>query len=188
MTDKRKILWKVFLSTLYLSAFTFGGGYVIVTLMKRKFVDEYHWIEEDEMLDLTAIAQSAPGAVAVNGAIVVGYKLAGLAGALTAIIGTVIPPFVIISVISAFYTAFRDNFIVSQVLEGMQAGVGAVIAVVVYEMGSGIVHGRSPASHRDHGPGLSRRPALGVNVVCIILVCIVIGVARTLYRERGKTN
>lgn len=73
-------LWKIFISTLYLSTFTFGGGYVIVTLMKKKFVDEYHWIEEDEMLDLVAIAQSSPGAIAVNGAIVVGYKLAGSRG------------------------------------------------------------------------------------------------------------
>ena len=62
---KQKVLWKLFLSTLYLSAFTFGGGYVIVTLMKDKFVDKYHWIEENEMLDLIAIAQSAPGAIAV---------------------------------------------------------------------------------------------------------------------------
>ena len=72
---KKSVLWTLFFSTLYLSAFTFGGGYVIVSLMKKKFVDEYHWIEEDEMLDLIAIAQSAPGAIAVNGAIVVGYKL-----------------------------------------------------------------------------------------------------------------
>ena len=78
--NKKKILLRLFLSTLYLSAFTFGGGYVIVTLMKKKFVDEYHWIEENEMLDLVAIAQSSPGAIAVNGAIVVGYKLAGIAG------------------------------------------------------------------------------------------------------------
>lgn len=85
MRKKQKVFWKLFLSTLYLSAFTFGGGYVIVTLMKDKFVDKYHWIEENEMLDLIAIAQSAPGAIAVNGAIVVGYKLAGLAGVLTAI-------------------------------------------------------------------------------------------------------
>ena len=77
MKDDGRILWKLFFSTLYLSAFTFGGGYVIVTLMKKKFVDGYHWIEEDEMLDLTAIAQSAPGPIAVNGAIVVGYKLQG---------------------------------------------------------------------------------------------------------------
>lgn len=80
-----KKLWKIFWSTFYLSAFTFGGGYVIVSLMKKKFVDEYHWIEEEEMLDLVAIAQSAPGAIAVNGAIVIGYKLAGIAGILTAI-------------------------------------------------------------------------------------------------------
>ena len=71
--SRKTILWKLFISTLYLSAFTFGGGYVIVTLMKNKFVDEYHWIEENEMLDLVAIAQSSPGAIAVNGAIVIGY-------------------------------------------------------------------------------------------------------------------
>lgn len=79
---KKSVLWTLFFSTLYLSVFTFGGGYVIVSLMKKKFVDEYHWIEEDEMLDLIAIAQSTPGAIAVNGAIVVGYKLAGLPGVL----------------------------------------------------------------------------------------------------------
>ena len=93
--DQEKRLWKIFWSTFYLSAFTFGGGYVIVSLMKKKFVDEYHWIEEEEMLDLVAIAQSAPGAIAVNGAIVIGYKLAGIAGILTAIAGTVIPPFLL---------------------------------------------------------------------------------------------
>ena len=93
MKNKKEVLKKLFFSTLYLSAFTFGGGYVIVTLMKQKFVDELHWIEEEEMLDLIAIAQSAPGAIAVNGAIVVGYKLWGLLGALVAIFATIIPPF-----------------------------------------------------------------------------------------------
>ena len=124
MRSKKEVLLKLFVSTLYLSAFTFGGGYVIVTLMKKKFVDECHWIEEDEMLDLVAIAQSSPGAIAVNGAIVVGYKLAGVIGALVAIVGTVIPPFLIISLISVFYNAFRENYIIAQLLEGMQAGVG----------------------------------------------------------------
>ena len=95
MKCKKKVLWKIFISTLYLSAFTFGGGYVIVTLMKKKFVDDYHWIEKNEMLDLVAIAQSSPGAIAVNGAIVVGYKLAGMLGTLVAIVGTIIPPFLI---------------------------------------------------------------------------------------------
>ena len=65
---KKKKLLRLFIETFYLSAFTFGGGYMIVSLMKKKFVNEYHWIEEDEMLDLVVIAQSAPGAIAVNGA------------------------------------------------------------------------------------------------------------------------
>lgn len=137
--DPKKVLWKIFWSTLYLSAFTFGGGYVIVTLMKDKFVDQYHWIEEEEMLDLIAIAQSSPGAVAVNGAIVVGYKLQGITGSLVAILGTILPPFVIISVLSAAYQSLKDQFIISQLLLGMQSGVGAVIASVVWDMGSDIL-------------------------------------------------
>ena len=72
-----KTLWQLFLSTLYISAFTFGGGFVIVTFMKKKFVDELHWIDEDEMLDLTAIAQSSPGSIAVNAAILVGWRVYG---------------------------------------------------------------------------------------------------------------
>ncbi|MDY2681656.1 MAG: chromate transporter [Faecalibacterium prausnitzii] len=60
-----KILWKLFIMTLYISAFTFGGGFVIITFMKRKFVDELHWLEEDEMLDLAVLAQASPGAAAL---------------------------------------------------------------------------------------------------------------------------
>ena len=137
--SKDEILKKLFLSTLYLSAFTFGGGYVIVTLMKTKFVDQYHWIDEEEMLDLVAIAQSCPGAIAVNGAIVVGYKLAGLTGVLCSVIATVIPPFVILTAISFCYAAFRSNLFVGWMLKGMQSGVGAVIMEVSWGMASGIV-------------------------------------------------
>lgn len=139
MENKAKIRLKLFISTLYMSAFTFGGGYVIITLLKQKFVDELHWIDEKEMLDLVAIAQSSPGAIAVNGAIVIGYKLDGILGAFIAILGTVLPPFLIISVVSYFYEAFQSNLIVSLMLEGMQSGVAAVIAAVVINMGVGIV-------------------------------------------------
>lgn len=186
MENRKKVLQKIFLSTLYLSAFTFGGGYVIVTLMKKKFVDEYGWIREDEMLDLIAIAQSAPGAIAVNGAIVVGYKLAGMAGAVTAIIATVIPPFVIISLISVCYELFRDNFIVSQILEGMQAGVAAVIAAVVWEMGAGIVRGKDPASLMIMAGAFAAACIFQVNVVWIVIVCALLGVIRTLWGRRKE--
>ena len=73
---------KLFSSTFSLSAFTLGGGYVIVPLMRKKFVDELHWLEEKEMLDLTAIAQSSPGALAVNASILIGYRIAGVLGAI----------------------------------------------------------------------------------------------------------
>ena len=88
-------LWKLFLSTLYISSFTFGGGFVIVTFMKKKFVDELHWIDEQEMLDMTALAQSSPGAIAVNAAILVGWQVEGLIGMIVAVLGTIIPPMVI---------------------------------------------------------------------------------------------
>ena len=187
MKNKKEVLLKLFISTLYLSAFTFGGGYVIVTLMKKKFVDEYHWIQEDEMLDLVAIAQSSPGAIAVNGAIVVGYKLAGMIGAITAIIATIIPPFLIISLISVFYNAFRSSFLISRLLEGMQAGVGAVIAAVVYEMAGGIIQGKSPVSVLIMAGAFASTCFFGVNVVFVILICGLIGVVRTLIaRKEGN--
>ena len=120
--NKTLLLKKLFFSTLYLSAFTFGGGYVIVSLMKTKFVDNLHWIDENEMLDLIAIAQSSPGAVAVNGAIVIGYKLCGVPGVIFSILGAIIPPFFVISIISGFYTLFQENTAVLALLNGMRAG------------------------------------------------------------------
>ena len=179
------ILRSLFFSTLYLSAFTFGGGYVIVTLMKKKFVDDYHWIDEPEMLDLIAIAQSSPGAIAVNGAIVIGYKLAGIAGVLTAVLATVLPPFVILSVISVCYTAFRSLYVVSWMLKGMQAGVGAVITDVVFEMASGIVSGRQYFSGFLMVAAFAANYCLQVNAVVIILFCIMLGLLLTLHREKG---
>ena len=76
--DKKNKYWQLFLSTFKLSACTFGGGFVIIPLMRERFVKELHWIEEEEMLDLTAIAQSSPGSIAINASILVGYHVAGI--------------------------------------------------------------------------------------------------------------
>ena len=185
MKQKHRLL-VLFLKTLYISAFTFGGGFVIVTFMKKCFVDELHWIDEQEMLDFTALAQSCPGAIAVNGAIVVGYKLAGLAGTLIAIIGTIIPPFVIISLISAFYHAIRDNYLVSQMLEGMQAGVGAVIASVTYEMGCGIIKKKDNVATIVMIAAFIAACLLGINVIYIVIASGAFGVIRTIWNRRRK--
>lgn len=183
MGEKRKILFQIFISTLYLSAFTFGGGYVIVTLMKKKFVDQYHWIEEKEMLDLIAIAESAPGAIAVNGAVVVGYKLAGAAGVVTAVVATILPPFVILSLISVFYDVFRENVLISQMLTGMQAGVGAVIASVTYDMAVGVVQEKRISSIIIMGVSFAAASFFGVNVIYVILVCLALGIFQTILNK-----
>ena len=130
MKEKKKY-WTLFLSVMQLSAFTFGGGFVIIPLMRKKFVEKLHWLDEQEMLDLTAIAQSSPGAIAVNASILVGYRVAGVPGALLTVAGTILPPLVIIAVISMFYTAFRDNVFVGMAMNGMLAAVAAVICDVV---------------------------------------------------------
>lgn len=184
LNEKRKVLKKLFFEALYLSAFTFGGGYVIVSLMKKKFVDELHWIDETEMLDLVAIAQSAPGPIAVNGAIVVGYQLAGLSGATVAILATILPPLVILSVISYFYEAFRDSQIVSTVLFGMQAGIGAVIASVVWDMGLSVVKQKSAAQDAIMLAAFLLACVFRVNVVYIILACLALGALRVLFAAR----
>ena len=85
-TGGKGVLLKLFWSMLYISTFTFGGGFVIITFMKRKFVDELHWLEESEMLDMTALAQSSPGAIAVNAAILVGWRVHGLSGMAVAVV------------------------------------------------------------------------------------------------------
>ena len=177
-------LWKIFFSTLYLSAFTFGGGYVIITLLKQKFVDDLHWIDEEEMLDLVAIAQSSPGAIAVNGAIAVGYKLAGWAGIVVSVLGAVIPPFVILTVISFFYEAFRSNFVVQNLLRGMTAGVSAVIFSVVWDMGSGIVRSGDRLRILVMAAAFIANYYLKINAVVIILAAAAIGGVRTVLRER----
>lgn len=179
----------LFLSMLYLSAFTFGGGYVIVTLMKKKFVDKYHWISEKEMLEITAIAQSAPGAIAVNGAIILGYRIAGMAGAAVSVLGTILPPIVILSLISLFYDFFRDNIIVSQVLAGMQAGVAAVIADVVIEMGSNVIKEKNVLSILIMFLVFTASYILKINVIYIILFCIGVGILRGIWNlKRGTTK
>lgn len=176
--------FKLFWATFSLSAFTFGGGYIIVPLMRKKFVEEYGWIEENEILDLTAIAQSSPGAIAVNASIIIGYRLAGIAGAFVSMMGTILPPFLILSVISLFYQAFRDSSIVSALMKGMQAGVAAVICDAVISMGADVLKKKSVLSVILMIAVFVASFLFNVNVVLIILLCAAVGFVSTLYREK----
>lgn len=143
MKLRKKPYLELFISTFMLSACVFGGGYVIVPLMRKRFVDKLHWIDESEMLDLISIAQSSPGPVAVNASVMVGYRVAGAAGAIITALGTVLPSFAIISVISFFYRLFGDNAFIAAILNGMRSGVAAVICSVVVDFDIDVLRSKS---------------------------------------------
>ena len=175
MDKKQSRLLELFLTCLYISSCTFGGGFVIVTFMRRKFVEEKHWISDAEMLDLTALAQSSPGAIAVNAAILVGWK---------AVLGTIIPPLAIISVISLFYAAFASNKYIALLLRGMQAGVAAVILDVVCSLGANVLKKPSPWNYIVMLGAFVATFFFDVNVVWIILAAALIGIVRALLARK----
>ena len=180
----RAKLWPLFLATLYISTFTFGGGFVIVTFMKRKFVDSLKWLSEEEMLDFAALAQASPGAIAVNAAILVGWRVCGFAGMVVAVLGTILPPMVILSVVSLFYAAFAANRWVALALKGMQAGVAAVILDVACGLGAGVAKERSALSLALMAGAFLASFVFGVNVIFIILAAALAGVGKTLWHKR----
>lgn len=180
---------QLFAATFTLSAFTFGGGYVIVPLMRKKFVEQYHWIEEKEMIDLIAIAQSSPGMIAVNTSIMVGYRLAGVLGALFTVIGTALPPLITISVIFLFYDRFRESPAVAAVLKGMSAGVAAVVVDAIVKMGKNIVEEKSWFSIATMVLSFLAVFAFDADVKVIILCCAVAGIANAVWnRRRAKSG
>ena len=186
--EKKNKLWKIFKSTLYLSAFTFGGGYVILTLMKDTFVDKLKWIDKDQMLDMTAIAQSAPGAVAINASIVVGFEIAGLPGMVVAILGTAIPPLVIISIISMFYEAFIANHYIASFLKGMQAAIAALIFKVSFDMGRDLLKDKSKFVPLIMVVAFILGYFLKVNIVYIIGGLILLGLINSFIKRRKNAN
>ena len=178
MEKDKKLYLKLFLSTFYLSAFTFGGGYVIVPLMKKKFVEDLKWIDEKEMLDLVAIGQSAPGPIAVNTSILVGYQIAGIKGAISSITGTVLPPLLIITIISFFYSIFKENVYVNAALQGMQSGVAAVICFAVYKMAKDIFKEKKISQVIIMILAFIVAYFLKVNVALVIIIAALYGVIK----------
>lgn len=177
---------QLFGETFRLSACTFGGGFVIIPLMRKRFVEELKWIEDQEMLDLTAIAQSSPGAIAVNASILVGYHVAGIPGALTTVFGTVLPPLIILSIVSLFYSAFRDNAIVSLMMAGMLAGVAAVICDVVVTMIKGILKEKRLLPVIVLLASFTAVRFLNINIILVILVCGLTGAVDTFRQKRAR--
>ncbi|MDD3339233.1 MAG: chromate transporter [Lachnospiraceae bacterium] len=179
-----RVCWQLFVITFTLSASTFGGGFVIISMMKQKLVTKLQWLGEAEMLDMTAIAQSSPGALGVNIAIVVGYRIKKVWGALVCTIGAVLPPLIVISVISVFYNEFKDNTYIAIALQVMRAGVAAVIFDVVIDLAKSIIKTKSVLWILMMVIAFAATCFFKVSAIIIILVCGMIGIVHTTWENK----
>lgn len=183
---KQSMLWTLFTSTFYISMFTFGGGYVIVPLMKERFSKELGWIDQDEILRLISIGQSAPGPVAVNTSIILGYRMCGLLGALVATAGTVIPPLMIMTIATYVYLFIRDNFYVANVMKGMQAGIAAIIFSVVYDMAQRVIKTGDKVHITVMIIALVAAIGFRINVIWLLAFSVVVGIVYSLYQLKRQ--
>lgn len=188
MKEKKdyKILLPLFWETFKLSAFTVGGGYVIVPLMKKRFVEKLEWISEEEMLDFVSMAQSCPGAMAVNASLFVGYKIAGFPGQVVSLLGTVLPCLILLTFISFVYVAFASNAIVKAVLTGMSAGVAAVMADVVIGMVGKFVKNKDIIAIVIATVSFICVALLQINILYILAVACILGFIIKSRKSRAK--
>lgn len=133
MKIKDNIYIQLFVTFFKIGLFTFGGGWAMISIIQREIVDNRHWIEEDDFLDLLAIAQSMPGILAVNISTVIGDRLCGVKGSLAASIGTIVPSFVIILLIAIFLTpdTIKNNATLTAIFKGIRPAVVALIIAPV---------------------------------------------------------
>jgi len=124
-----KFYLQLFWSFFKIGAFTLGGGYVMIPLIEQEIVKRRRWITAEEFTETLALAQSAPGPIAINSAVFVGYKMRGMKGVLASVFGTVIPSFTVILVIAMFFSNIRDNEVIARIFKGLRPAVVALIAV-----------------------------------------------------------
>lgn len=129
-----KLYLELFISFFKIGAFTLGGGYVMIPLIETEVVEKRRWIEQNEFSEVLALAQSAPGAIAINTAVFVGYKMKGFRGLTMTVLGTVTPSVVAILLIASFFIGIRENEVVERVFNGIRPAVVALIAVPVINL------------------------------------------------------
>ncbi len=130
MKNKFKIYWELFICFFKIGLFTFGGGYAMIPFIEESCVDKKKWITNDDMMNITVIAESTPGPVALNCSTFVGYRQAKVWGAIAATVGVVLPSFIIIFIISLFLDNFLELPLIGSAFKGIKIGVGLLIAKV----------------------------------------------------------
>lgn len=186
MKKSRKIYGWLFAINLFISTFTFGGGYVVVPMIRKYFVDRKQLFTEEELLDMAAIAQSSPGAIAINLSALAGYRVGGFLGTAVSCAAAVIPPLVILSAVSVWYAAFSANPMIAAVLKGMEAGVAALIVDLVADMCGAVLKERSLLLTLMIPCSFLANYVLGINVALVLIVCCIVCVVHLWWESKRE--
>lgn len=173
----------LFLTFFKIGLFTFGGGYAMIPVIQRETVEKHHWITEDDILDITAIAESTPGPIAVNSSTFVGYQVAGFWGAAVATFGLVLPSFLIILLLSFLIGSIEDLPFIKYAFVGIRACVLALIVKALVSMAKKMPH--NVLSFCLAGAAFLVATLTDVNVIFIIIACALIGLAVSLLSKKG---
>lgn len=132
----------MFISFFKIGTFTFGGGYAMIPLIEEEVVRNKKWVQEEEFMDILVVSQSLPGALAINCSVFLGYKIGGFLGAIMALLAVVLPSFLIIIFIAAFFMKFRDNTIVNAAFKGITSAVPMLVLIGAISLGKGLEKGK----------------------------------------------
>lgn len=172
-------LLTMFVSFFKIGCFTFGGGYAMIPIIQKEVIDKRHWVEKEEFINLLAVAQSAPGPMAVNVSIMVGYKIFHTRGAVAAFLGTVLPSFIILLVVAIFFSRIYKDPVVNSIFKGMRPAVVALILQPVFEFAKGL-------KYWEYGVFIIIAVAIWLKIspVWFIAGGIVAGVAYTYWKTK----
>ena len=174
--------WLLFLTFLKIGAFTFGGGYAMIPLIQHETTEKHHWITDDDILEIVAIAESTPGPIAINSATFVGYRVGGFLGAMAATLGVVLPSFAIILAISYLLRGFGDLPAVQYAFRGIRAGVLALLVKAVWTMYKKV--GKNLVGYIVMAAAFIAVALFDVSVLWVIIGCAVFGLVTSLIAER----
>ena len=181
---KLKVLWQVFFSFFRIGAFTFGGGYAMIPLIQNEAVEKRHWVTDDDILEIIAIAESTPGPIAINSATFVGYKAAGVLGSVCATLGVVLPSFVIILLLSYVLQQFQEIQAVQYAFNGIRAGVLALLVNALWKM-----YKKSPKGWPAYvvmGASFVLTAIFNINVIFVLIGCAIFGLVTSLIMKRRE--
>ena len=178
--------WEYVIKIIYhlfkIGAFTFGGGFAMIPIIQQEMVEKNNWIKDEDFLDIISVAQSAPGPIAVNASVYVGYKIKGLPGALVAAGGTVLPSFLTILLIAIFFSRFSENIIIQKIFLGIRPAVVALILSAIY--------GLLKSSRLNRGQLLLALTSFFIIVFLDLnpIYMIILGIAISIFYNKSKNS